>query len=63
MARGRVLVSVSYEGEEGGAELLPDTPATEEEGSTELRQRRPVDVGQVSFSSLTGKDRCQHLNT
>ena len=48
MARGRVLVSVSYEGEEGGAELLPDTPATEEEGSTELRQRRPVDVGQVS---------------
>ena len=50
---------MSYEGEEGGAELLADTPATEEEGSTELRQRRPVDVGQVSFSSLTGKDHCQ----
>ena len=62
MARGRVLVSVSYEGEEGGAELLADTPRGEE-GSTELRQRRPVDVGQVSFSSLTGKDHCQHLNT
>ena len=51
---------MSYEGEEGGAELLPDTPATEEEGSTELRQRRPVDVGQVS-PLLT--DHCQHLNT
>ena len=62
MSRGRVLVSVSYEGEEGGAELLADTPAMEEEGTTELRQRRPVDVGQVN-SSLTGKDHCQHLNT
>ena len=56
MARGRVLVSVSYEGEEGGAELLADTPTMEEEeNTTELRQRRPVDVGQVR-SSLTGKD-------
>ena len=62
MARGRVLVSVSYEGEEGGAELLADTPNTEEEGSTELRQRRPVDVGQVG-SLLTDKDHCLHLNT
>ena len=51
------MVSVSYEGEEGGAELLADTPNTVEEGSTELRQRRPVDVGQVS-SSLTDKDHC-----
>ena len=64
MSRGRVLVSVSYEGEEGGAELLADTPNTEEETTTELRQRRPVDVGQVSFPSLyTGKDHCQHINT
>ena len=63
MARGRVLVSVSYEGEEGGTELVADTPNTVEEGSTELRQRRPVDVGQVSVSSLTGNDHCQHLNT